>query len=74
MKGFTYPDLKAPKKEQLVAPPSLEEFYMQFLVNQVDNAGTNALFWTGFKPEPPVVALPALGAVELYRQKLETYP
>lgn len=50
LKGFTYPDLKAPKKEQIFTLPGLEEFYMQFLLNQVDNAGTNALFWQGFRP------------------------
>lgn len=74
LKGFTYPDLKAPKKEQLFTLPGLDEFYMQFLVNQIDNAGTNSLYWSGFKPERPVVALPVLGAVDVYLKSLETYP
>lgn len=47
---------------------------MQFLANQIDNAGTNALFWSGFKAEHPAVVLPALGAVDLYRNSLEVYP
>lgn len=73
-KGFTYPALKAPKKEQLFSLPGLEEFYLQFLINQVDNTGTNALFWSGFRPESVPISLPAGGAVDLYRQKLESYP
>ena len=44
------------------------------MANQIDNAGTNTLFWTGFKPDHPNVQVPAYGTIELYRQTLENYP
>lgn len=74
LKGFTYPALKAPKKDQLFSLPGLEEFYMQFLVNQVDNSGTNSLFWSGFKPENIPITVPLQGVVDLYKNTLDTYP
>ena len=74
LKGFTFPLLKSPKKELLLTFEGLEEFYFQFLVNQVDNAGTNSLFWTGFNPQHPTIVVPAAGAVDQYRQSLENYP
>lgn len=47
---------------------------MQFLINQVDNAGTNSLFWSGFRPENVAITIPVFGAVDLYLNKLEGYP
>lgn len=47
---------------------------MQFLVNQVDNSGTNSLFWSGFKPENIPITVPLQGVVDLYKNTLDTYP
>ena len=73
MKGFTYPLLKAPKKDQLFATKDLEEFYFHFLINQIDNPNTNALYWIGFKEQHPQVAVPAYGAIDLYKGRLDAY-
>ena len=74
LKGFTYPNLKAPKKENIINLPGFEEYFYQYLTNQIDNPNTNALFWIGFKAHHPVFASPAIETVEKYRQSLENYP
>ena len=72
-KGFSYPLLKAPKKNQLFATRDLEEFFFQFQFNQLDNPSTNALYWIGFKDEHPSIALPAYGSIDQYKGKLDAY-
>lgn len=66
--------MKAPKKENIIALPGFEEYFYQYLTNQVDNPNTNALFWIGFKPDHPVFGAPLIESVEKYRQSLENYP
>ena len=73
LKGFSYPLLKAPKRDQLFATKDLEEFFFNYQLNQVDNPNTNALYWIGFKDAHPVLALPAVGAIDQFKGKLDAY-
>jgi hypothetical protein len=73
LKGFTYPNLKAPKRDNLFAPKDLEEFYFQYQVNQIDNPNTNALYWIGFKNEHPQVSVPVYSAVSNYAESFNSY-
>lgn len=74
MKGFTYPLLTAPKKDDLFAPKDLDQFYHHYRSNQIDNPNTNALYWIGFKVEHPNIILPPVGAVDQFKGKLDSYP
>lgn len=74
LKGFTYPLLKAPKKDQLFATKDLEQFYFYYQLNQVDNPNTNSLYWIGFSDKHPQVTLPACETVDKYKDNLDMYP
>ena len=74
LKGFTYPLLKAPKKDSLFTLKDLDEFYHHYQSNQIDNPNTNALYWIGFKAEHPSIQLPTAGAVDQFKGKLDSYP
>jgi hypothetical protein len=73
-KGFTYPLLKAPKREQMFATKDLEEFFFHFQLNQLDNPNTNALYWIGFKDAHPQTALSVSGAIDQHKGQLDGYP
>lgn len=74
LKGFTYPLLKAPKRENLFATKDLEDFYFHYHLNQVDNPNTNSLYWIGFKNEHPQLTLPAYGTFNQYTSAFDSYP
>ena len=73
MKGFSYPLLKAPKRDQLFAAKDIDEFFFYFQVNQLDNPNTNALYWIGFKDVPQQVTIPPYASVDKYRINLDNY-
>lgn len=74
LKGFTFPSLKAPRNDSLFATTDLEEVYFQYLINQLDNSNTNAIYWLGYSDKHPQVVLPALGAVDKYISVMDVYP
>lgn len=73
LKGFTYPELKAPKRDNLFSPKDLEEFFFHYQLNQIDNPNTNTLYWIGFKSEHPQLTLPAYSSVDKYTESFNNY-